>query len=35
VLVRGVAVVGQSISDGSIELLHIRLALDSEWDESD
>lgn len=35
VLVRGVAVIGQQTSDGSIELLHIRLDLDTEWEESE
>jgi hypothetical protein len=35
VLVRGVAVIGQRTSDGSIELLYIRLDLDSEWDDSE
>lgn len=32
-LVRGVSVIGQLTSDGSIELIHIRLDLDTPWDE--
>lgn len=32
VLVRGVSVIGQLASDESIELLHIRLDLDTPWD---
>jgi hypothetical protein len=35
VLVRGVAVIGQITADGSIELLYIRLDLDTEWDEDE
>ena len=31
-LVRGFAVIGQLVPDGSIELLHIRLDLDTEWE---
>ncbi len=31
-LVRGFVVIGQLVSDGSIELLHIRLDLDTEWE---
>jgi hypothetical protein len=33
VLVRGVSVIGQLTSDASIELLHIKLDLDTRWDE--
>lgn len=33
VLVRGVSVIGQLTSDASIELLHIKLDLDTPWDE--
>ena len=31
-LVRGFVVFGQLVPDGSIELLHIRLDLDTEWE---
>lgn len=31
-LVRGFAVIGQLVPDGSIELLSIRLDLDTEWE---
>ncbi len=34
-LVRGVSVIGQLTSDESIELLHIKLDLDTPWDEWD
>ncbi len=32
VLIRGVAVIGQLTTDGTVELLHIRLDFDTEWD---
>ena len=32
VLVRGLAVIGQLTSDGSIELLHVRLDFETEWE---
>jgi hypothetical protein len=32
VLIRRVAVIGQLTTDGTVELLHIRLDFDTEWD---
>jgi len=32
VLIRGVVVIGQLTTDGTVELLHIRLDFDTEWD---
>jgi len=32
-LVRGVSVIGQLTTDGSIELIHIKLDFDTPWDE--
>jgi len=31
--VRGVSVIGQLTTDGSIELIHIKLDFDTPWDE--